>query len=119
MCWIWWCMGAAGHVLSMASATLAALVISRTSWTLMMSAPFVMAITFAAALPSILFCGVASRIAPMKDFLDTPTRVGRLFNSALICFRFCNAIMLCSAFLANPMPGSMMILVASIPLLIA
>src|SRR5579864_5351951 len=94
-----------GHcLLSIALATRRACKVSATSWVRMIFAPFWAAIRCAAIEPASRSFGSDGDTEAMKRFREAPTRIGRPKMSSS-CSR-ASAIMLCSAVLPKPMPGS-------------
>src|SRR4029079_4143865 len=90
--------------LQMAAPTRSACTVSWTSWTRTMLAPFVTARRCAAIDPPSRRPGSAGATLAMKRLREEPTRRGsrKHCNSASLAI----AIMLCSGFFPNPMPGS-------------
>src|SRR3954447_3009867 len=103
-----------GHgLLSIACATRRACKVSATSWVRMIFAPRCEAIRCAAIEPASRSVGSDGDTEAMKRFREAPTRIGRpnMSNSRSRA----SAIMLCSAVLPKPMPGSSTILSRGMP----
>src|SRR3954463_8963041 len=100
-------------LLSIALATRRACKVSATSWVRMIFAPRCAAIRCAAIEPASRSVGSDGDTEAMKRFREAPTRIGRpnMLNSPSRA----NAVMLCSAVLPKPMPGSSTILSRAMP----
>src|SRR5205814_3227413 len=103
-----------GHcLLSIACATRRACKVSATSWVRMILAPRCAAIRCAAIEPASRSFGSDGDTEAMKRLREAPTRIGRpnVSNSRSRA----SAVMLCSAVLPKPMPGSSTIFSRAMP----
>src|SRR5262249_31348860 len=102
---------------SIAAMTLSACTVSATSWVRMICAPRRAASTCADIEPPRRCCGSEGTIAAMKLLRDAPTSSGR--PKLLRSSSRASAVMLCSAVLPKPMPGSSTMLPRGMPALSA
>src|SRR6516162_7436368 len=107
-----------GHALSsIAAASRNACTVSATSWVRMIRAPRRAAIRCAAIEPPSRCCGSDGTTEAINRLREAPTRSGK--PKLLSSSRRASAVMLCSAVLPKPMPGSRTILPRAMPAFVA